>query len=545
MLEISTVLDNIATVNAYKKGKLHVTILTSAKMRSLTAKFCELIIDSEVGTMRVLCRINRVDMSNIIHESQEFQQVIADSGALPYYSGDCDILTAEVETIACIRASDRSFCSIATPPRSGTLLRMLHGEEVVDYQVEKEFQAVIGHLPDEPAMPMSILNRHFGDWDTGGYGEAKHSCIFGQNGSGKTVVALTQVAVQLAANPQQGCLIPDTAGDIAKGGSHSRGSFKFDFIELLQQAGRSPEYINIQDIRLTSKNSFKQLLEPVLRRSLSMNAEKSQQLSERVCEALFERHVDLALAQPDRVLDEIVSSISSVYTGANRKSKQAEAEDLRDSPNQNRSFVRAYTSGVMQYFEGKYSIDEIIEGFLDKGRITLINMSSMSEQEQRYVMYEIFSKIKRKAELDFKSNGTTRNGLVVLDEGPRWAAQGATDDVSETIRDAFNTTRKLGVGWTIISQRITAISKDIVAQCHTKFVGRGMGIGADRNHMKEFFGEDGLVIYDQLSLRGGFFWLATGDQVNYGQGSQYVAFETFSNDATKSIKEANPHIWDR
>ncbi len=63
--------------------------------------------------------------------------------------------------------------------------------------------------------------------------------------------------------------------------------------------------------------------------------------------------------------------------------------------------------------------------------------------------------------------------------------------------------------------------------------------------MKEFFGEDGLVIYDQLSLRGGFFWLATGDQVNYGQGSQYVAFETFSNDATKFIEEANPHIWER
>lgn len=198
----------------------------------------------------------------------------------------------------------------------------------------------------------------------------------------------------------------------------------------------------------------------------------------------------------------------------------------------------------MKYFEGKYSIDEIVQGFLDKGRIILLNMATMSESEQRYVMYEIFSKIKGKAENDFKAFGTTRNGLVVLDEGPRWAPQSGDDEVTQVIRDAFNTTRKLGVGWMIISQRITAISKDIIAQCHTKFVGRGMGIGADRDYMKEFFREDGLVMYDQLSLRGGFYWLATGHQVNYGQGSQYVAFETFSGDSTQAIKDANRHIWE-
>lgn len=537
--------DFVATVNAYKKGKLHVTILTHAKNRNIAGKLCELIINSETGAQRVLCRINRVDMTNIIHEQQEFQQAIADRGSLLYYSGDCDILTAEVETIACIQASDLAFSAIACPPKSGTLLRILHDSEISDYQVEKKHNAVIGHLPGEPQMPMSIINRHFGDWNLGGYGEAKHSCAFGQNGSGKTVLVLTIVGAQLAANPQQGCLIPDTAGDIAKGGSHSKGDFKFNFIDLLERAGRHPEYIGIQDIRLTSKTSFKQLLEPVLRRSLSMHPEKSEQLADRVTEELFDRQVDLALAQPNRVIDIIIERIATVYGSANnRREKEQQARELRDNSAQNRSFTRAYNASVIHYFEGKYSIDEIVDGFLDNGRIILINMASMSETEQRYVMYEIFSKVKRKAEQDFKISGTTRNGLVVLDEGPRWAPQSGGDEVTGVIRDAFNTTRKLGVGWFIISQRITAISKDIIAQCHTKYVGRGMGIGADRDYMKEFFGEDGLVIYDQLSLRGGFFWLATGHQVNYGQGSQYISFETFGGDATKSIIDANPHIWE-
>lgn len=535
--------DYVATVNSYKKGKLQVTILTQAKERHISGKLCELIVNSDIGQQRVLCRINRVDMTNVIHESLEFQQAIADTGSLRYYSGECDILTAEVEIIACIRTSDLAFSAIACPPKSGTLLRVLHGKEVADYQVDKECQATIGHLPDEEAMPLSIINRHFGDWDLGGYGEAKHTCFFGQNGSGKTVAALSLIAAQLAANPQQGCLIPDTAGDIAKGGSHSKGSFKFDFIDLLESAGRKPEYIGIQDIRLTSKKSFKQLLDPVFRRSFNAHAEKSEQLADRVTEELFDRQVDV-VPLPQRVLEVAAERIASCYTGTKRKEKEAEVQELRNSPPQLRTFIRSYNTGVAQYFEGKWSIDEIIKGFLDDGRIFLLNMASMSESEQRYVMYEIFSKVKRKAEVDFKVNGTTRNGLIVLDEGPRWAAQGGTDDVTNVIRDAFNTTRKLGIGWMIISQRITAISKDIIAQCHTKFVGRGMGIGADREYMKEFFREDGLNIYDQLSLRGGYFWLATGHQVNYGQGSQYVAFETFGGDATQAIKDANPHIWE-
>ena len=140
--------DFVATVNSYKKGKLNVTILTGAKDRNISGKLCELIINSDLGEQRVLCRINRVDMTNLIHESLEFQQAIADQGRLQYYSGDGDILTAEVEIIACIRASDKAFSGIACPPKSGTWLRVLHDSEIADYHVEKIHHAVIGHLPD-------------------------------------------------------------------------------------------------------------------------------------------------------------------------------------------------------------------------------------------------------------------------------------------------------------------------------------------------------------------------------------------------------------
>ncbi|NET62046.1 MAG: ATP-binding protein [Symploca sp. SIO2E6] len=100
------------------------------------------------------------------------------------------------------------------------------------------------------------------------------------------------------------------------------------------------------------------------------------------------------------------------------------------------------------------------------------------------------------------------------------------------------------VGWTIITQRLTAIRKDIIAQCHTKFIGRGMGIGSDRRLMQSILGDDGLVTYDHLTLQGGYFWLVKGHQVNYGMGEQYMAFETFGGDATEAIMKQNPQIWD-
>ena len=59
---------------------------------------------------------------------------------------------------------------------------------------------------------------------------------------------MAKIACELVQNPQMGCLIPDTAGDIAKHGSHNRGDFKFSFLELLDKGGRLAEQINIEDI---------------------------------------------------------------------------------------------------------------------------------------------------------------------------------------------------------------------------------------------------------------------------------------------------------
>lgn len=533
----------IATVNAYVGGNLDVTILNPKRTSQLTGNLCTLSVDSELGEQLVLARINRVDMTNVMHGQVQFQQIIADKGHLPFCSGDCDTLTARVEILGC-RSEKLGLSAMACPPRSGTLLKEVEAGQMELFQVDP-IQATIGHVPDRPHLPMSMVARHFGDYDMGGHGEAKHTAIFGQNGSGKTIAALTLTALQLAANPQMGALIPDTAGDLTKEAGHSKGDFQFNFHELMRRAGRAVHVYDISEIRLNSLTTYRGLMKGFLKDTLNTRGDNAEQAAEYVTTELFDRTVDISKATAEAVMEILPDAIASSYAKNSRRGKLEDFEEKVNNPRQRSRITSTYKNRVAQFFEGKHSLEDIIEQSMCHGAIVMIRMSGMSESDQEMVMRDVFFQLKKTAQDRFRERHETFNGLVVLDEGPRWVPEGriADNDIAETIVDAFNTTRKLGIGWTIISQRISGISKNVVAQCHTKMVGKGLGIGVDRMHMQSFFGDDGLSTYDQLALRGGYFWLGAGDLINYGQGSQYFAFDMFGGNSTDKLIAANPHIW--
>jgi hypothetical protein len=68
-------------------------------------------------------------------------------------------------------------------------------------------------------------------------------------------------------------------------------------------------------------------------------------------------------------------------------------------------------------------------------------------------------------------------------------------------------------------------------------------VGADRDHMKDQLGEAGLALYDQLQLDQEKAFLGIGGEVNIGTGHRPVAVIGWSGDATRKLKDANPHIW--
>ncbi|ESA39123.1 atpase [Leptolyngbya sp. Heron Island J] len=536
----------VAVVNSCEGNSIDVTILDQAKDQRLDGSLVELEIDGEDVHQWALGRMGIVSMRNPYHENPSMTAVIAHYGRIEYLSGAADVCNATIDLISCVDKDSEQIGPRATPPSSATPVFRVGANGLDKYRPEKNNQAVIGHLSGYSDVPISIINKGFQEQENGGWGEAKHDAYFGRNGSGKTVKAAMDIVCQLVACPEMGCLIPDTAGDLSRKGSHSKGEFKFDMFELLEQGGRSYEILNIQDIALSSKAVFVSRLYPLLIKRLSTNGDKARELAERVAEDLFgDGKVKIDDVNESQLFESIMDMIPVTFTGRTRGDKLNLFGAIIERKKLRASFMKAYENEVASLFRGEHQIDSLIKGFLWHGKIVVIKMFGIPAEDQKFVMQEIFEKTTRQAEKAFHTSGEMVNAKVILDEGPRWVPQDRKkqDGVSNVIVDAFNTTRKYGLGWTIISQRVTAISKDVLAQCHTTWYGKGLGVGADADHVKRELGDDGYQQYLAMQLLGGYPWIGIGDTINLGVGNQYIALSPFGGNANEKLMAANQHIW--
>lgn len=533
----------IATLDAVKNGEFYCTIRKEARGTDLQGAYCTFVLNGGNNRQKVLARIGSVDMTNPVHENPLYAPVRMVKGRIPHFSGDADVESTKLDTVAVIDIDTGQYAPRRSNPSSGTPVMALEKNELKEFARESEHYAVIGTLPNDHNTLVAIRNRHFGDYGSGGEGEARHSLPSGQNGSGKTVMALTQVAVKVCAHHSMGLFCPDTAGDISTRGRHHRGDFKFDFYELLERAGRSYQLIDIADVRLKDKTTLKRLLAKEIIVHLSASVDKAESLAGRVVESLFDDGVDEKQLTADAILDAIIDNIAGCYSKNAQKEKRDNAIELKDNPGRYRPFARGFDYNIRKFFIGNTPIGSLIHGFLNRGEIVILKMESLKEDEQQFIMYEIFKTITWMAEDRFKKGGTC-NAMILLDEGPRWVRDGDSDDpIAKLIRDAFNTTRKQGVGWTVITQRLADIHKTVLAQAHNKYFGRGLGVGADAEHMRRALGENGLATYRHLELQGGYFWLGIGMDANIGTESSFYSFRPFDGDSTQRLIEANPHIW--
>lgn len=539
----------VAVVDSCHGNEIEVTILNAAKDQRLDGSLVELTIKGAECEQKALGRMGMVSLTNPYHENPAMSAIVAHNGRLEYLSEAADVCKATVELISCVDVETGGIGPRATPPSSATPIFSVSDNGLDKYRPEKEHFAVIGHLSGYPDVPISIINKGFDEVEQGGWGEAKHDAYFGRNGSGKSVKAAMDITCQLVACPKMGCLVPDTAGDLSREGAHSKGEqFRFDWLTLLRDGGRDYRVINIKDIALASQEVFIEQLAPLFIRRLSTNSQKAQELARLVSEDLFgSGEVLIDSVDEDTLLNTVLQMIPAAFSNKSRgQSDKLDAfTRICDRPNQKASFLKEYEFRVAAFFRGKLKIGKVIAGFLRKGEISIIKMHEIPESDQRLVMREIFEQTTKQSAKAFHASGAMVNAKIVLDEGPRWVPQDGKkqDEVSEVIIDAFNTTRKYGLGWTIISQRITGVSKDVFAQCHTKWFGKGLGVGADADHLKKELGEDGYQQYLAMQLMGGYPWVGIGDTINLGVGNQYIAMAPFGGDANAQIKAANPHIW--
>jgi hypothetical protein len=535
----------LAIVDGASAYEIDATISLEARGTPIRGAF--VVIDS--GNDRILGRITEITMSNPIHQDTAFAPTIMKQGSIPFWSADVDIEKAKVEIIAVLDTATMERVPLRRNASSGTPIQSADQTAMNQFALEKQHFVVLGHVPNSGLLA-SVVNRHNGpasndDGDLGGYGEARHTAIFGQSGSAKTVLLTTLLAGRLAAHPQLGLLMPDTSGDLADPTRHSRGDFQWNYAEVLKTAGVKIERIKIADIRLTSTATLIKKLAPVFRNRINMAAENAQRLADYVVNDLFgESDVDVARLTTEAILTLAEQHIAKCYSAAaQKKEKPQEVNEILQTPNRRAVFDSDFRR-VRELFDGRFPVRDLVRDVLQNSRKIIIEMTGISQADHQFVMREIMMRMIGVANKIFHS-GEMANALVVLDEGQRWVPEGTDDEegLSEMIKDGFRTTRKLGVGWFVVAQSPAGLSKKVIRDCHTWWFGRNLGIGADRSHIEDILSKEGAEAYRLLAIQGGYFWIGAGLDNNIGTGTSYFTLHPFGGDATAAFIEANSHIF--
>ena len=521
------------------------TVATSARGTPLVGTFVVIPSDDDL----VLGRITKVSLTNPIHSDDKFAPMIMERGLVPHWSGEVDIERAEIDIIAAIDTKIGKRIPFRRNPASGTVVLAADHSEINLFANEQTYQLILGYIPNTNGLPCSVINRHFADMhdqsgkDIGGYGEARHSAIFGQSGSGKTVLLTMLISGRLAACPQMGLLMPDTSGDLADPNRHSRGSYRWNYDQVLKQAGVSIERISIADIRLTSPDTLKYKLAPLLREQLSIASEKAVTLSDRVVHGLFGTEVELDRLTAPLIADAVIEYIGGCYEAKTKADKIRDAQSLKDDQRRMDHFRRSFET-VRRLFDGRYPLWQLVRDILEHGRKIIIEMNQIAENDQRFVMHEVIEKLTNQARRLFHKS-TRCNAMIVLDEAQRWVPEGNGDEetISRTIAEGFRETRKYGIGWIVVAQSPAGLSKRVIRECHTKYFGRNLGIGSDRAHIQDILSKEGAEAYQQLQIQGGYFWVGVGLDANLGSGSSYFTLHPFDGDATQAFINANQHIF--
>jgi hypothetical protein len=94
--------------------------------------------------------------------------------------------------------------------------------------------------------------------------------------------------------------------------------------------------------------------------------------------------------------------------------------------------------------------------------------------------------------------------MVVIDEAHRIVPAKLPSDAEEykkktreKVVTAFRETRKLGIGWMVISTRISNLDAEIWEHARVKLFGFGLSTGKDADLLKELYGKNVLEIYKQ------------------------------------------------
>lgn len=526
----------IAAVDGVQNGSIEVTLSTESRGTPVEGTLVVINHDGQ----KWLARVDGVSLENPVHKDARFAPLIMDRGNVPEWSKLTDIERGKLTVMSIVTEDGKHIAKDRNPP-SGTEVWEMQPEEMQPFQREKKHFLCVGTVSNTN-VPATIVNRNHRAYSEGGYGEAHHAMYMGQNGSGKTVIVQMNLVGRLAQNPDMGMLNCDVQGDFSKSIDNG-GTFSWDWLEAAREAGVNIEIIEVQDVALKSKDLLSEVLAKVFLRTFSMGGTKHLELASQVVEAIFDgKHVVFEKLDPRRILEEARDRIGRIYASAG-KEKTERAEDVLNDPAQFRMFKNKFDREVLPFFDGTEDAEQIIRDVLYKHRKIVLNMAWADEYQQMVIARELMDNLTSVAQKMFRSGNQKANAILVLDEAPRWVPEGNNSETGNTVKRALKEARKIGMGVWLVGQSMVDIDKTVLRQSHTQFFGRRLGVGADRKHLLDLLGPDGVALYDRLNNNPDkYFWVVSGHDNNIND-TQPMAFDPFSGNATQALMDANPHIW--
>jgi len=470
-----------------------------------------------------LLRVVNIQTENRTLKNAEMTQNAAKMEGIKSRIQQKDILTVECEVLT-------AFEKIGSAYKRINLDTIIHSLEDVEFVNNNLINEIISKIKDDvfylgkaidedfdiPLVfqPFYVLN------------EAYHILIAGQTGSGKSTEA-KKILVAYAKSDRlkaeeaknkgeqyrpMNFLILDPVGEFAKSfQGRDTGHFPLNLGDIWSTLGKSkPEIYGIDEIALDRWDMLEELIkkEEILK-SIGIKHSENQEITIDILIGELRRKgislKELNTVHVGDILTVIRNNLQRIYT---LKQKREEIENLMRNPEVLEDFEKKWKI-IANWFDtssGKRRIDSIVRSLTSSNdKTVIIDLSKLDWENpiKFMIIYSIFSTLIRAGEEAYREDDML-NTMVIIDEAHRVVPAKLPSDAEEykiktkeKIVAAFRETRKLGIGWMVISTRISNLDTEIWEHARVKLFGFGLSIGKDADLLKELYGKNVLEIYKQ------------------------------------------------
>lgn len=516
-----------------------VDILGISSSEKLLGELVYFLVSEGDKKVLVLGQITDIRTENKWHEEPAFKAVIKRHGYLPHISGNADNRIAKITVQSSFNLADLSKPlphKLSNSPSTGDDVKRMNNElmeEIVADISKKSVLHYIGNAYDTD-VHIPFWFHHFGEGFNGA-GEAYHIGVFGRTGSGKTATA-AQIIKGYATNKEEmSVLIIDPMAQFYKDKNllfekENGSSVPVSFQKTIENLGVNySKYNLIEDVYLPGNrvNIFADILvstgfvteafKPIY------DNEKLNATREGIINYLEGRQASpgfsLNKIDPDELL---VQMLNRFITPSNKEKERCEGfskyiyqiwgtkqtrnrlqmrleEVLNDKPhNVIEKWLKAFELFMPIVGEKeKISLNKVVSDLLDtSGNLVILNVKAKKEISDNIPVLFIDlieREIVEQSEEKYGSESEA-NLLVVIDEAHRYVSTDTSDirikQLSKNIVDSVRTTRKLGVGYMLITQTIESIDEEIIRQMRIFGFGYGLTMGKEFRAIKDIINDE-------------------------------------------------------